>query len=123
MAQVLLCAVIEDNRRVLFLEKQLPDGKTRYCLPHVITDERENPLIKLKEIVLQQTGIDANVGGVVINARHNAGSRKRRQWIGVLAFSATAKNYSTKAPCRWMRLDEAKKQPLTRECEWLKTTK
>lgn len=123
MALVLLAAILEDNRRVLFLEKTGADGKPRYCLPCAVADERENPVEVLKKTVLRQTGIDANVGGVALSGRHNAGSRKRKQLIGALAFSATAKSYSTKTTCRWMKMEDALKQKLARECEWMKTAR
>ncbi len=122
MAKVLLCALLEDNGRALFLEKR--EGElVRYGIPCTIADEKENPVEKLKETILQQTGIDAMVGNVVLTGRHNLGSRKRKQWAGALAFKVTAKSYSTRTPSKWVKLADAAKLKLDRQSEWIRNTK
>ena len=120
MAKVLLCALLDDGGRTLFLEKT--EGEmTRYCLPCAMVGEQDNPVEALKKIIAAQTGIDAQVSMIALSGRHNTGSRRRKQWAGALAFKCSAKKFHCNAPCKWMKLSDALKQKLSRECEWLKT--
>jgi len=119
MAKVLLCALLEDGGRVLFLEKEFGDT-VKYSLPCVLAEESDDPVKALAAAVAGQTGIDCLVGGIAFTGRFNAGSRRRRQFVGVLVFSCSAKSYSSRAKVKWARLDEAPNLQLARECEWLK---
>lgn len=119
MAKVLLCALLEDGGRVLFLEREFGDT-VKYSLPCVLVEESEDPVKALAGAVAVQVGIDCQVGRVAFTGRYNVGSRRRRQFVGVLVFECKAKNYSSRVKTKWVRLDEAPKLQLARECEWLK---
>lgn len=116
---VLLCALLQDNGRTLFLEK-CENGKACFTLPCVMADEKENFVELVKKTVLEKTGIDCNVGMVALSGKQNAGSRRRKRFVNVLAFKATAKSYSTKEKAKWIALSEIGKMRLCRESEWLK---
>ena len=119
MGKVLLCALLEDNGRTMFLEHQM--GETVcYSLPCVLADEKENPIELLKKLVLQKTGIDAQIGLLALTGKHNAGSRRRKLFVNALCFVAKAKSFSTKTKVKWVALKEAGKLKLCRESEWLK---
>lgn len=119
LGKVLLCALLSDNGRVIFLEKRDRE-LVKYSLPGVLADESENPVEKLKAAVLSLTGIDCMVGKIAFDGRHNAGSRRRKAWVPVLAFECSAKNYSCRVPCKWARLADVNALKLSREAEWLR---
>lgn len=121
MAKVLLCALLESDGRILFLKKLVGEREV-LCLPCVIADEKENPLEALRKILLEKTGIDAFVQQVAFSGKYNAGSRKRKQFVSALAFKAVAKKVSPRADFVWLKLDDALKKRVCRECEWMRTT-
>ncbi len=118
MGNVLLCAVMQDGKRVFFVQRSQGEH-VRFGLPCVIARESDNPVSSLQEAIRMQTSIDAQVREVVYSGKHNEGSRRHKRWIPALAFSSTAKNYATPVPCKWMTLDEARHALLTRESEWI----
>lgn len=61
----LACAVAEDGGRVLFLKK-IAGGREVLELPCVLVEKGMDPVSALKCAVLAQTGIDAQVGGPVV---------------------------------------------------------
>lgn len=119
----LACALIEDGGRVLFLKRK--EGERELLeLPCVLVEKGRNPVFELKEAVLAQTGIDAQVHEPVMEGRHNAGSRKRKKWIPALGFRVSAKSMSARVGAgfsgvKWIPLEEAKKERIGRKAEWL----
>ena len=120
MGKLLACALLLDGERVLFLKK-MENEKECFALPCLLLDEKENPVIALQEMLLRTLGIDAYVTTVMLNGRHNAGSRRRRQFIGALGFAAKAKNARTTVPVAWVSLADAVRKKLCREAQWLST--
>ncbi|HNT60631.1 MAG TPA: hypothetical protein PKJ97_01485 [Candidatus Bilamarchaeaceae archaeon] len=115
----LACAVIEDGGRVLFLKRV--DGQRELLeFPCVLVEKGMDPVSGLRAAVLAQAGIDAQVGGIVLEGRHNAGSRKRKKWIPALGFRVSAKSLSTREKVRWIPLEDAKKEKLGRKAEWIR---
>ncbi|MDD2655376.1 MAG: hypothetical protein PHQ80_01780 [Candidatus ainarchaeum sp.] len=122
----LACAIIEDGGRVLFLKRKEKERELLE-LPCVLVGKGMNPVSELKGAVLAQTGIDAQIGDVVLEGRHNAGSRKRRKWIPALGFRASAKSMGARVGAgfsgvRWISLEDAKKEKMARKAEWLRAS-
>jgi hypothetical protein len=100
----------------------------RIELPCVVVPSGRSPFAEIKDAFQRLTGIDGEVGEIVLEARHNAGSRKRKFWVPCLVFRITAKNRTTKPSTdfsgfRWLPFNEAKKQDnvkLGRNLEWLR---
>jgi hypothetical protein len=119
----LACAVIEDGGRVLFLKRK--EGEREVLeLPCVMVEKGRNPVSELKEAVLAQAGIDAQVHEPFIEGRHNVGSRKRKRWVPALGFRISSKNMSARVGAgfsgvKWISLEDAKKEKMGRKAEWL----
>jgi len=125
LPKALACGMLEDGGRVLFLVRADPNGTERIELPCILVPSGRSPFAEIKSEFPRRTGIDGEVHEIVIEGRHNAGSRKRRIWVPVLVFKVTARNRSANPPTefsgfRWLSLDDAKKQRLDRKLEWLR---
>ncbi|MFA5077427.1 MAG: hypothetical protein WC488_03295 [Candidatus Micrarchaeia archaeon] len=120
--EVLIAGALEDGNRVLFMTRRLGE---RYVLelPCVIAPQGSNPVQKLSELFASSLGIDAQIHGIIREGRHNAGSRRSKRWIPVLVFKITAKKAFAKPSeglgFEWLAIKDAKKQKLSRNCEWL----
>jgi hypothetical protein len=112
--------LIEDNGRFLFLEKRYGEV-TAYALPCVIARESDDPVTTLANAVKKQTGIDAYITTVALTGTHNAGSRKRKQFLTALAFKASSKSFKATVACKWLTLQQATGLKLDRASEWLRT--
>ncbi len=117
----LACGLLQDGGRFFFLKKTDATKVERIGLPFVMLFKGEDPVRKMTEAFLEQTGIDGFVQHVLFESRHNIGSRKRKRFIPVLAFSVSAKSMRPKTGTVyvWLSLDGAKKQKLMRQSEWL----
>lgn len=120
----LLCGMLEDGGRVLFLLRKDKSDVERLEMPCVESFSSGNPA-ELAAEFKRQTGIDGEVHAVAYQSRYNAGSRKRRCMIPVLVFSITAKNMTARpsgefSGFRWLSLDGAKMQKLDRKLEWIR---
>jgi hypothetical protein len=127
--KALACGMLEDGGRVLFLVRSERGGNgqaiERFELPCILVPSGRSPFADMKIEFERQTGIECQVHEVVREGRHNAGSRKRRQWVPLLVFKITARTMRAKpsqefSGFRWIRIDEAKKLRLSRNSEWLK---
>lgn len=122
--KALACGMLEDGGRILFLVRTDRNGTEKIELPSVLVPSGRSPFAEIKEAFGKQTGIaDYEVQEVVLEARHNAGSRKRRMKVPVLVFKITARVRTAKpAPefsgFRWLSLDDAKKRRRGRDFEW-----
>lgn len=128
LPKALACAVLEDNGRILFLVRTDSSGIQRIELPCVLVHSGRSPLAEIKAFFQKATGIDGEMHETILEGRHNAGSRKRRNWIPALGFKVTARNRSTKPSAefsgfRWLSLEEAKRQRMARECVWILNAK
>lgn len=127
--KALACGVLEDEGRVLFLARSERSGSgqaiERLELPCVLVPSGRSPFAEMKIEFERQTGIECQVHEVIREGRHNAGSRKRRFWVPLLAFKITARTMRARpsgefSGFKWMRIDDAKKARLSRNSEWLK---
>ncbi len=121
----LVCGMLDDDGRVLFLIRRNDRGMEQLEMPCIETFSSVNVVDELATEFKRQTGIDGEVHEVAFQSRYNAGSRKRRYFVPVLVFRVTAKNRTAKpsnefAGFRWFSLDNAKLQRLCRKLEWLK---
>ncbi|MBU0532724.1 hypothetical protein KKB44_04475 [Candidatus Micrarchaeota archaeon] len=124
LPKALACGMLEDNGRILFL-KRISHGIERIELPCVLVHSGRSPVAEIKEKFTIQTGIDGEVHEIIIERRHNAGSRKRKIWVPCIVFKITAKNMGAKpseefSGFKWLSLENAKKQKLSRNTEWLR---
>jgi hypothetical protein len=124
MPKALACGMLEDEGRTLFLVRRDEHGTERIELPCVLAPSGRSPFAEIKGEFVRQTGIDGQVHEIVLEGRHNAGTRKRKIWVPCLVFRITARERRAKPASefsgfRWLPLDEAKKQRLTRNAEWL----
>ncbi|MBI2445427.1 hypothetical protein HYV43_03500 [Candidatus Micrarchaeota archaeon] len=122
----LACGILQDGERVFFLKQKDGQGIERIGLPFVMLFAGQDPVKKMTEFFLAQTGIDGHVQDVRFQANHNAGSRKNKRIIPVLGFRVEAKVRQAKPAAgysgyAWMTLDAAKNQRLDRMSEWLRT--
>jgi hypothetical protein len=125
MLKCLACGMIEDGGRILFLKRKDRNGIERIELPCALVVSGRSPVAEIKAEFNRQTGIDAQIHEIIIESRHNAGSRRRRNWIPCLVFKFSAKNMRAKPASefsgfKWMKLDEAKKEKLGRNVEWIR---
>lgn len=123
--KALACGMLEDGGRTLFLVRTGRNGIEKIELPCVLVPSGRSPFAEIKEAFRKLTGIaDYQVHEIVLEARHNAGSRRRKNWVPVLVFKVTARNRTTKpaegfSGFRWLSLDDAKKMRRGRNLEWL----
>jgi len=124
LPKALVCGLLEDEGRVLFLKQKDRHGTERLELPHIF-NYGGDMISQLAEAFLKQTGIDAEAGDVVRESRHNAGSRRKRRWIPCLAIRMSAKSKRANPPepysgFKWLSLENAKKERLGRSTEWIR---
>src|SRR5512136_2547294 len=97
MVKALACGMLEDGGRVLFLVRTDAGGTEKIEMPCVIVNSGRSPFAEIKEAFPKLTGIgDIQVHEIVMEGRHNAGSRNRRNFIAVLIFKITARNRTAK---------------------------
>jgi hypothetical protein len=125
MIKCLACGMLKDEGRVLFLKRKDRRGIERIELPCVLVVSGRSPVAEIKAEFIRQTGIDAQIHEIIIESRHNAGSRRRRNWVPCLVFKFTAKNMRAKpadgfSGFRWLSLEDVKKEKLGRNAEWLR---
>jgi hypothetical protein len=94
-------------------------------MPCVLVPSGRSPVAEIKEKFQEQTGIEGVVQEIILEKRHNAGTRRRRNWVPCLIFKITARERRAKpsgefSGFKWMPLEEAKKQKLARTLEWLR---
>lgn len=123
--KALACGMLEDGGRVFFLIQKDAQGRERLELPCVLVPSGRSPFAEIKAAFYAMSGIDGQVHEIILEGRHNAGSRKRKSWVPALAFRITARIRTAKPSggfCgfRWLALEEAKRQALSRESEWLR---
>lgn len=123
--KALVCGLLEDNGRVLFLVERGPDGKERLALPGRIVFQGENEALAVKECFAKYAGLDVQVHEIKVQGKHNAGSRKNKLWVPALGIKATAKSCTPKTlppftGVKWVSLKEASLGKLARTAEWLK---
>ena len=119
------CGMLSDGDKVLFLKRRDAQGVERLSLPYVFIFGKENPVSKLAESFLEQTGIDGHVQDVILQSTQNTGSRKKKRFIPVLGFRVTAKNTQAKPSAvfsgyTWTALESAAGQKLERNTEWIR---
>lgn len=96
----LICAALQDGKRILFLVRQNHEGKEEIALPCVEVMKGDDQVGAIVAEFNRATGIDGHVAGTAFTGEYNAGSRKRRAWIPAIAFKFEAKN--TQAKCAAM---------------------
>jgi len=126
LPKCLACGMLKDEGRVLFLKRKDERGIERIELPCVLVQSGRSPVAEIKSEFIRQTGIDAQMHEIVLESRHNAGSRKRKSWVPCLVFKFTAKNMRTKPASEfsgfgWLKLEDVKKEKLGRNTEWIRT--
>ncbi|MFH1393258.1 MAG: NUDIX hydrolase [Candidatus Micrarchaeota archaeon] len=125
LPKALACGMLEDGGRVLFLIQKDRQGVERLELPSVLVYPGQDPAALLKQAFEEQAGIDAQIGDIVNESSHNAGSRKKRRFILCLVFKAHAKSGRARpspqfSGVKWLSLEKAKEAKLGRKAEWLR---
>jgi len=125
LPKALACAMLEDNGRLLFLVRKDANGIERIELPCVLVPSGRSPFADIKDAFQKMTGIDGEFHEIVLEGRHNAGYRRRKNWVPVLVFKVTAKNRTAKPSAefsgfRWLSLEDALRQRIGRNAEWLR---
>jgi hypothetical protein len=124
LPKALACGMLEDEGRILFLVRTDEHGTERIEMPCVLVPSGRSPFAEIKTEFARQTRIDGQVHEIVMESGHNAGSRKRRVRVPCLVFKVTARERRARpsgefSGFRWLSLEEAKKQRLGRNAEWL----
>ncbi|VVB58358.1 Uncharacterised protein [Candidatus Anstonella stagnisolia] len=124
LPSALVAGMLLDGNRALFLVRKNALGVETLELPCILIHGGENPASAIVSEFARQTGIDAQVHEVALNARHNAGTRKRKSFIPVLVFRMSAKSTNVKpAPefsgYRWLEEKEVDARKLAKSCGWL----
>lgn len=122
--KALVVGLLEDNGRVLFLLARDAQGAESITLPSVLI-ESGDPVSQLAEAFKQQTGIDGEVKETFFEGKWNAGSRKRKKNVPLLAYNVSAKSAKCTpsrqfAGFKWLPLKDALSKKLDRRSEWLK---
>ena len=126
LPSALACGILSDGEKALFLKRRDAEDHERLGLPTIALYSGQDAVSKLAERFLEQTGIDGHVQNVVLQATHNAGSRKKKRVIPVLGFRVTAKNTQARpsAPFSgyaWLTLEAAAGHKLERNTEWIRS--
>ncbi|MFH1785464.1 MAG: hypothetical protein ABH842_03465 [Candidatus Micrarchaeota archaeon] len=121
---VLICGVLDDGGRVLFLIRRNQQFE-QIELPYFETNKNSDFVSELATEFKRQTNIDGEILEIIHKTRYNSGSRKRKKWDDVLIFKVNAKNRSVRigsefSGFRWLTLEDAKKQKISKKFEWLK---
>lgn len=124
MPVALVCGMLLDANRALFLAKKDEKGNETIELPCVPIYAGENPAAAAVGALKEQAGIDAQAHEIIMRGKHNVGSRKRKEIVPVLVFRMGAKNVPAKvssAFCgyRWLEEKQAATRKFSRKCEWL----
>jgi hypothetical protein len=106
------CAILEDEKRVLFLIRKDMNGIERVTLPSILVYSGRSPVAEIQEEFLKQAGIEARVEGIVFESRHNYGNRRKKAFIPLLAFCMKARRMQAKpAPeftgFKWLSIKDA----------------
>ena len=122
----LACGMLLDGNRALFLVKKDEKGNETLSLPCTLIYAGENPAGAAVGALGAQAGIDAQEQGVMMQARHNVGSRKRKTFVPVLVFKMGAKNTCIRlsgdfSGYKWLEEKEAARCKFSKECGWLIT--
>ena len=125
LPKALACGALEDEGRILFLIRKDERGIERIELPCVLVVSGRSPVAEIKSEFIRQTGIDAQLHEIIFESKFNAGSRKRKFLVPCLVFKFTAKNMRAKptgefSGFKWLKIDDAKKEKLTKNAEWLR---
>ena len=117
---------MEDGERALFLVRRGVLGEEMFEVPCVELMAGENPVAALAAAFRAQTGIDAEVHGILFQRRHNAGTRKRRAIVPALVFKVTAKSHAVKPGAgfcgyKWLAPGDMGGKKLSRKSEWLRS--
>lgn len=125
LLKALACGMLEDGGRVLFLLRRDASGAERIELPCVLVPSGRSPFAEISAEFRRQTGIDAQIHEITLESRFNAGSRKRRSFVPVLVFKVTARERYAKpsgefSGFRWLSMEDALGQRMTRNLEWLR---
>jgi len=123
--QAIAAGLLEDGERALFLARKNSLGVELLEIPCVEVMAGENPVAAIVAAFRQQTGIDAEAHEIIFQRKHNAGTRKRRALVPVLAFRLTAKSHSVKpspefSGYRWLAPKDMLGKRLSRKSEWLR---
>jgi hypothetical protein len=124
--KALACGMLEDGGRVLFLVRKDAAGTERIEMPCVLVPSGRSPFADIKEAFGRMTGIaDCQIHEIILEGKHNTGSRRSRFLVPCLIFRVTARNRSAKpahefSGFRWLSLDDARNGRLTRNAEWLR---
>ena len=122
--KALVCGMLKDGNRVLFMKRKNTHGIERLEMPCIL-NYGEDPVAQLAQEFKMQTGIDGEVGEVVIEKKYNAGSRKKKIWIPCLVFKIMARNTRITVAnefsgFRWISIEDAKKEKLDKKLEWIR---
>jgi len=120
----LVCGILEDGDRALFLKRQHATGGDAIELPSILITKAENPVSSLSSAFREKTGIDAQVHEVLFERRYNVGSRKRKKSIPVLCFKLSAKNAKAVpgtgfSGYAWLTIEQARAMKKSKNTEWL----
>jgi len=123
LPKALVCGMLEDMGRVLFLKRKDKQGAEQLEMPCLLLYAGD-PVSQLTEAFREQTGIDGEVGGIVLETRHNAGSRRRKSFVPCMVFRIRAKSMKARPASqfsgyRWLSLEDAKKEKLGRNARWV----
>ncbi|MBN1169990.1 NUDIX hydrolase [Candidatus Micrarchaeota archaeon] len=126
MPKALACGMLEDEGRVLFLKKT-EYGIERLEMPCVVVPSGRSPVAEIREKFLEYTGIDGEVHEIIHEAKYNAGSKRRKTWVPCLVFKITARERRARhsqefSGFRWLRIEDAIREKLTKKCEWIRKT-
>ncbi|MBI5223441.1 NUDIX hydrolase [Candidatus Micrarchaeota archaeon] len=122
--KALAVGALEDGNRYLFLIRRDHMGFERLELPCILVPSGRSPFAEISSEFVRQTGIDAQVHEPIYESRYNVGTKRRKAFVPVLVFKITARERFAKpapefAGFKWLTLDDAKREKLTKNCEWL----
>jgi len=124
LPKALACGMLEDDGRILFLIRKDLNGNEKLELPCIIVPSGRSPVAEIKEAFRIQSGIDGEIQEIIHEFKFNAGSRRRKSWIPCLVFKVVARERRAKPSSefsgfKWMAIEKAKKERLSRKSEFL----
>ncbi len=125
--RALICGLLENGGKALFLLRKDEDGKERIELPWIYGTIAADPVGAIGEAFRKQTSIKVHAGEIIYEGKEDIGEEGRPDIVPVLVFAMIADRKPMEEPYPasgysgflWLSMEEAKNRPLGKHARWL----
>jgi len=120
--KALICGILEEGDRMLFLKRKNEEGQEELELPHIFAGASADFVSQLTEAFRKQTDVKAEMGPLMAEGEYPLSEGKT---IPAMAFGMIAERKDV-APApeftghEWLGLESAKKRRLSMALSWMK---